>query len=62
MFDVPMGVVPCVMSGVIGTGVAPFAVVRPCGSRRGRYRNGSGTQRQRKDTKRPAERKQLKHL
>jgi hypothetical protein len=58
----PMGVMPRMMSGVVAADVAPCAMVRPCGSGSGNHGDGSRTQRQRKDTKRPAERKQLKHL
>ena len=57
-----VGVMPRMVPGVITAGVAPCAVVRPCGSGRNSNRERKRTQRQRKNTKRPAERNQLKHL
>jgi hypothetical protein len=50
-----------VMTGVIGPGVSPCAMVRPCRSWRDKYDDGSRTQCQRDETKRPAKRKQLTH-
>src|SRR4029453_1953115 len=49
------------MAGVIGAGVPPCAVVRPCRSRRDECDDGHRTQCQRDETKRPAKRKQLTH-
>jgi hypothetical protein len=48
------------MSGMIAAGVA--AMVGTGGSRRDGYGERDRTQRQRKNTQQPAERKQLKHL
>src|SRR5439155_14544064 len=65
VLDVPkitmMDVMPGMMAGVIGPSVPPCAVVRPCRSRSDCCGDGSRTQCQRDETKRPAERKQLKH-
>ena len=65
-FDVPvvtiMAVVPPrVMAGVIGARMAPCTVMRSCRSRGGRYGDCRRTQRQRDETKRPAQRNQLNH-
>jgi hypothetical protein len=49
------------MAGVIGPGVSPCAVVRPCFSWRDKYDDGSRTQCQCDETKRSAKRKQLTH-
>jgi hypothetical protein len=49
------------MAGVMGPGVSPCAVVRPCRSWRDEYEDGHRTQCQRNETKRPAKRKQLTH-
>ena len=49
------------MAGVIGPGVSPCAVVRPCRSRRDKCDDGHRTQCQRNETKRPAKRKRLTH-
>src|SRR5712671_2023321 len=65
-FDVPvvtiMAVVPPrVMAGVIDASMAPCTVMRSCRSRSRRYGDCRRTQRQRDETKRPAERNQLNH-
>jgi len=49
------------MAGVIGPGVPPCAVVRPCRSRRDDYDDGRRTQCQCHEPKRPAKPKQLTH-
>src|SRR4029079_7362547 len=62
MAMVAMGVMMLrMMAGVISARVTPCAVVRPCRSRRDEYDDGSRTQRQCNETKRPAKRKQLTH-
>ena len=62
--DVPVVTITVVMprrvvAGVIGAGMAP--VMRSCRSRDDRYGDCRRTQRQRNETKRPAERNQLNH-
>src|SRR5258705_8615537 len=56
-----VAVPPRVVAGVIGPGMAPCAVMRSRRSRSGRYRDSHRRQRQRDETKRPAERNQLNH-
>ena len=55
------GMMVGMMAGVIGPGVSPCAVVRPCRSRSDEYDDRHRTQCQRDETKRPAKRKQLMH-
>ena len=61
--DLPMmmRVMPRMVPGVIGTGVPPCAMVRPCRCRSSGNGDRRRTQSQRNQTKRPAERKQLNH-
>jgi hypothetical protein len=64
-----MGVMPCMMAGMIAAGMPPCAVMGSCRSRIGGYDDGSRTQSQRQEaksvakrvTKRTAKRKQLNH-